>query len=164
MLSDEEMRRIEEEELAVARARQAEEERARHQLALHAYREEVRAVLLPQKAPGWRPALWLLPLLAVLAGVLLLRPAPAGSDDTSGGIATSALLDRCREEVGTRLGQPGLRFPGPREAAGQISANADGKRWDGWVATPGNSRTDFSCSFTAADQSVQVELIQEEKP
>ncbi|EYB68656.1 hypothetical protein DEIPH_ctg018orf0051 [Deinococcus phoenicis] len=161
MLSDEEMRRIEEEELAAARALQVQQERARHQLALHAYRQEVRSVLQPPKAPWWRPGLWLLPVLVVLAGVILLRPSPAGSDDASGGITASALMDRCQAEVGAQLGLPELRFPSPREAAGQMSANADGKRWDGWVTAQDRTRTDFSCRFTAADSSVQVELLEE---
>ncbi|GAA5513529.1 hypothetical protein Dcar01_02268 [Deinococcus carri] len=168
MLSDEEMRRIEEEELAAARALEAQQERARHQLALHAYRQEVRAVLRPQRA-AWRSGLWLLPLLAAALATLLLRPAPAVNDDTSGGIATSTLVDRCRTEVAAglagRSGSPvDLRFPSLREAAGQMSANADGKRWDGWVALPGAARTDFSCLFTAADGSVQAELLQEDSP
>ncbi|WP_019586435.1 hypothetical protein [Deinococcus apachensis] len=162
MLSDEERRRIETEELAAARARQDREKRARHQLALHAYRQEIRAGLRPQA--WWWPLRWLLPLVPILVAVLLLRPASAVPDDTSGGIANSALMERCKAEVGARLGQAGLRFPNAREAAGQFSSNMDGKRWDSWVALPGGTRTDFSCSFTAADGSVEAELIQEETP
>ena len=163
MLSDEEMRRIEAEEVAAARALQEQEERARHRLALHSYRREVRVALRPRA--WWWPVRWLLPFIPVLAGAgLFLRPAPAVPDDTSGGVANSALMERCRAEVGTRLGQEGLRFPEPREAVGQFSANTDGKRWDGWVGTPDGTRTDFSCSFTVADGSVALELIQEEEP
>lgn len=162
MLSDGERRRIEAEELAAARALQEREERARHQLALHAYRQEIRAGLRPRA--WWGPLRWLPPFVPVLLALLFLRPAPAAPDDTSGGIANSALMDRCRAEVSARLGQAGLRFPNAREAAGQFSANADGKRWDGWVALPDGTRTDFSCSFTAADGSVEAELIQEETP
>lgn len=164
MLSDEEMRRIEAEELAAARALQERRERARRHLALHAYRREVRATLRPQRSPWWLPVRWVLPFLPVIAAVLFLRPAPAVKDDTAGGISTSALMARCRTEVGAQLGQADLRFPRAREAVGQVSANADGKRWDGWVMRPGDTRTEFSCSFTPADGSVQVELIQEESP
>lgn len=162
MLSDEEMRRIEAEELAAAGARQERGDRARHGLALHAYRQEVRAALRPR--PWWWPLRWLLPALPVVVAAFLLRPAPAAPDDASGGITTSALTERCRAEVGSRLARGDLGFPGPREAAGQVSANADGKRWDGWVEVPGDARTDFSCQFTAADGSVEAELIQEETP
>ncbi|BDP40596.1 hypothetical protein DAETH_05650 [Deinococcus aetherius] len=164
MLSDEERRRIETEELAAARALEEREERARHQLARHAYRREVRAALRPPKSPWWLPVRWALPFLPVIAAVVFLRPVPAVNDDTTGGISNSALMDRCRAEVGARLGQADLRYPEGREAAGQFSASADGKRWDGWVSWPGHGPTDFSCSFTAADGTVQVELIQEDSP
>ena len=162
MLSEEEMRRIEAEELAVARTRQEAEERARHRLAEHAYRQEVRTALRPR--PWWFPVRWLLPFVPVLAGVALLRPAPAAPDDTSGGIADSALMERCQAEVRSQLAGEDLAFPDVREAAGQFSADADGKRWNGWTQAPDRPRTDFSCSFTAADGSVEAMLIQEDTP
>lgn len=160
MLSEEEMRRIEAEELAAARAVAEAEERARHRLAEHAYRREVRTALRPR--PWWFAVRWLLPFVPVVAGVALLRPAPTPTDDTSGGIATSALMERCQDEVRRQLAREDLTFPDPGEAAGQFSADADGKRWNGWAQAGSGPRTDFSCAFTAADGSVEATLIQQE--
>lgn len=161
MLSHEEMRRIEREEVEAARALQEQRERERRGRALHAYRQEVRTSLRRRPSP-W----WLLPLIGGAVGLamaLALR-SPAPPDDTSGGISNSALMERCRQEVGARLGPGELRFPGARQAAGQFSAGVEGKRWDGWAQVPGGPRTEFGCSFTPADGSVHVELFQEDIP
>lgn len=168
-LSEEEMRRIEAEELAALKAVQEREAQAQRRMAAHAYREEVRAALRPR--PLWWPLRWLLPFLPVIAVALwlALRPAPLTvQDNTWGGISDSALMNRCETAVTARLQlQPdGLAFPNLQDSAGQFTASPDGKRWDGWAVRPQNTAKtiDFSCTYTAADQSLQVELIQEDAP
>lgn len=179
MLSNEDRQRIEAEEVAAAEALAHSAAQLRHQEAVQAYRQEVRAQLRPKPTPWWWSLRWVLPAVPIIAATLLLFPdlvphtAPA--DDTAGGIASSALMNRCQAEVSGQLlqGEQGqgaeysgttpssddLSFPSWQEASEQFSANADGKRWDGWVRQ-GNTRTDFSCSFTLADQSVVAQLIQ----
>jgi hypothetical protein len=171
MLSNEERQRIEAEEVAAAEALAHSASHLRHQEAVQAYRQEVRAQLRPRPAPWWWSLRWALPAVPVVAATFLLFPNlvsnKAPTDDTAGGIANSALMNRCQAEVSGQLWQsentaplPGeLTFPSWQEASGQFSANADGKRWDGWVRQ-GSARTDFSCSFTLADQSVVAQLIQ----
>ncbi|MDB5044217.1 MAG: hypothetical protein JWQ08_267 [Deinococcus sp.] len=171
MLSNEDRQRIEAEEVAAAEALAQSTARVHHQKAVQAYREEVRAQLRPRPAPWWWSLRWALPALPVIAVTFLLFPNlvsnKAPTDDTAGGIANSALMNRCQAEISGQLLQSGstvqlssdLAFPSWQEAAEQFSANADGKRWDGWVRQ-GSARTDFSCSFTLADQSVIAQLIQ----
>ena len=105
-------------------------------------------------------------LLWAGAAVLVLRGQPSAvSDDISGGIASSALIDRCEREVTAQLGQLAAEFPTLSEAAAQITASADGKRWDGWVvSTEANSNAaghlPFSCEYSPPTDSLQVQLIQ----
>ncbi len=163
-LGEAQRRQIEAEELALAQAQaalQAEQERL---LAAQHYRQELREVLKPR--PAWWRWRWLLPALPLLlaGGFSVLRPAPpAWTDDSWGGIRSSDLLERCRDEVSARTygHEPDLHFPDAQEAATQITRSADGKRWDGWAARPDGSHLDFSCSYAAADGSVSAELIQE---
>ncbi|MFB9993391.1 hypothetical protein ACFFLM_15590 [Deinococcus oregonensis] len=171
MLSNEDRQRIEAEEVAAAQALAHSTARVRHQKAVQAYREEVRAQLQSRPTPWWWSVRWALPAVPIIAATFLLYPNlvtnEAPTDDTAGGIANSALMNRCQAEVSGQLSllpdaaQPAgeLSFPNWQEASGQFSANADGKRWDGWVRQ-GGTRTDFSCSFTLADQSVLAQLIQ----
>lgn len=167
MLSDEERRRIETEELAAAGAAQAGVDRARRRLAALSYRREVRAALRPR--PFWWPVRWALLLGPVALGVLWaaqFQAQPALADDAAGGVRNADLTSRCQAEVERQLlAAPGtLRFPPLREAGEQMTANADGKRWDGWAEASGRVRTDFSCTYTAADGSVLAELLGEESP
>lgn len=160
MLSQEEKRQILAEESALADAEQAERERAVHQQAQVAYRAEVRAA---QRAKPTRWG-WLLAALVVWAGaaaVFLISRQPAAPDDLSGGIASSALIDRCKHELLNQLGQLAAQFPADAEAAGQISANTDGKRWDGWVESSSNfsGRAEFSCQYNPPTNTVDAQLI-----
>ncbi|PNY80821.1 hypothetical protein [Deinococcus koreensis] len=164
MLSQDERRRIEAEELAAVQARQAEEQLAQQRLAAHAYRQEVRAALRPR--PFWWPVRWALPFVPVAALAVVLAgraaPPPAALDDATGGITSAELVSRCREAVSAALPWPeaDLSFPTLREAAGGISANADGKRWDAQVGRPDGTQTDFTCTFTAADGSAHVDILE----
>lgn len=162
MLTDEEMRRIEAEELAALEAARARNTSAVRRLAAHAYRQEVRAALRPR--PFWWPARWALALLPlVVLGVwAALRPAPA-ADDAAGGIGTAELLERCGQEIAAQLQRPDVGFPSRQEAASQVSASADGKRWDGWAEAAGQ-RVDFSCAFSPAEGTLHVQLIPEVLP
>ena len=47
-----------------------------------------------------------------------------------------------------------------QDAAGGISASADGKRWDASVGRPDGTPTDFTCTYTAADGSVGVDILE----
>lgn len=155
------MRRIEAEELALARAREVARQRARTRLSAYAYRREVRAALRPR--PGWWPVRWALPFVPLaLVVVLWAQPDPAPlTDDALGGIRTSDLLERC--QAGFRAGpSEELRFPSPREAAAQVSSSADGKRWEGFYTQPDGTRREFTCSYTAADGSLRAEALGEE--
>lgn len=163
-LSEAERRQIEAEELALARATQqfgAEQQRLQ---AANAYRQEVRAALKPR--PWWWVLRWLLPVLPLAAGLtyyFAIPHAPPVLDNTWGGISDSQLMERCRGEISSQTyeREPDLRFPTPQEAATQFSANADGKRWDGWAARPDGSRLAFACNFTTATGTVNAELIEE---
>ena len=163
MLNEDERRRIEAEELAAAQARQEEIRLAQQRLAAHAYRQEVRASLRPR--PLWWPFRWALPFVpvAALAVGLALRPAPVPvADDATGGITNAALVSHCREAVSAALPWPEaqLDFPTVQDAAGGISASADGKRWDASVGRPDGTPTDFTCTFTAADGRVGVDILE----
>ncbi|WP_135229457.1 hypothetical protein [Deinococcus fonticola] len=164
-LSEAQRRRIEAEELAHAQAQQEQLARQQREQAALAYRQEVRAALKPR--PAWWPWRWLLPTLPLLAGVLYLlvvpQPPPV-TDNTWGGISDSRLMERCRGEVSqqTYAREPDLRFPTPREAQGQFTPSPDGKRWDGWAARPDGTHLDFSCTYTAATDTVNAEPLQEE--
>lgn len=159
-LSAAELRQIEAEELALAQVREAKTAEAQRLLAAQAYRQEVREALKPRPMWWrWRGLLGLVPLLVLGAAYLWPKPA-ALTDNAWGGISDSALMERCRAEVSAQTAQePDLRFPAPREAAGQLTANADGKRWDGWAARPDGSHLDFSCSYAAADGEVTAQLM-----
>ncbi len=163
-LSDAQRRQIEAEELARAEALAAEQAEALRLREAGSYRQEVREALTPRPR-WWRWAalggLALVPVLALLAA-LWPRPAPV-TDNTWGGISDSSLMERCRAAVsGQTYGQESdLRFPAPRETAGQLTASADGKRWDGWAARPDGSHLDFSCSYAAASGEITAQLIQE---
>lgn len=163
-LDEAQRRRIEAEELAQAQAEQARQAEMRTLLAAQQYRQEVRQALRPR--PAWWPLRWLLPGLLVLAAAVsylaVPRPSPV-ADNTWGGISDSGLMERCRGEVSRQTygREADLRFPAPQEAQSQFSADADGKRWDGWAQRPDGSRLEFSCSFTAATGTVNAELIQE---
>lgn len=136
MLSDDDKAQIEAEEsakLAALRERQSE---ATRQKALMNYRESVRTAL----GTTPRRSRLVLPLIlssavgtvAILVMLTLPRASPV-PDDSSGGISTSALIERCVSAVRGRIGDLAWTFPTPTESASQISSNADGKRWDGWV-------------------------------
>lgn len=163
-MTEEEMRRIEAEELAALKAVQEREAEAERTLAAQQYRQEIRAALRPR--PFWWPVRWVLPFIPVIGLVLFftLRPAPpAVQDNTWGGISDSKLMEWCEAEVTARLPMQTLHFPSLADAAGQFTASPDGKRWDGWTQSVSGKR-DFSCTFTAAEGSLQVELMQEDDP
>jgi hypothetical protein len=165
MLSDEDKHRIEAEErakLEAARALEAEEMRLK---ALEQYRSEVKTALNRPRKPSRLLLLAgfiLLSSIAVVGSLVLLQPrASPGFDDFSGGIATTALVQRCQEDVQSRIGS--ATFPASDEITTQISSDADGKRWDGWVVpTGGNSddRVEFSCQFSRVTGSLRSEIIQ----
>ncbi|MFC4639246.1 hypothetical protein [Deinococcus hohokamensis] len=164
MLTEDEMRRIEAEELAALDAARTRTASARRRLAEAAYRQEVRAALRPR--PFWWPARWALVLLpAALLGVwATLRPAALpDADDPAGGIGTAALLTRCEQEVAAHLEPTVPRFPSRQDAARQVSASADGKRWDGW-AEAGAEHWDFSCTFSPAEGTLHAQLFPEALP
>ncbi|WP_161881703.1 hypothetical protein [Deinococcus alpinitundrae] len=160
MLSDDEKRQILLEEAALKRAEQGARQQAAHHQARERYRAEVRAA---QRARPWRWG-WVLGggLLWTAAALifLIMRPVPV-ADDLSGGIASSALMQRCEHELLSQLGQLAAQFPDAQEAGGQITSNADGKRWDGWVVSGSNfsGRADFSCEYSPPTDTVQVQLI-----
>lgn len=164
-LNEMERRRIETEELAHAQARQEQLAQQQREQAALSYRQEVRTALQPR--PKWWPWRWAFPALPLLAALsyyfAVPKPAPV-ADNTWGGISDSALMERCRGEISaqTYAREPDLRFPSPQQAANQFSASPDGKRWDGWAERPDGTRLDFSCNFTAATNTVNAELIQEE--
>lgn len=161
-LSEAQRRQIEAEELALAQAAAEQAAFQNRRRAAQLYRQEVREALRPRQ--WWWPVRWLLPFLPLIAGVAVYfgRPQPQPvTDNTWGGISDSGLMERCRAEVSAQMygHEPDLRFPTPQEAASQFSANADGKRWDGWAERPDGSHLDFACNFAAADGSVQAEVI-----
>lgn len=161
MLSDDEKRQILVEEAALEQSEREVRQRSAHQRARESYRAEVRAA---QRARPWRwswvlggALLWAATTLAFLA----TRPPPT-PDDLSGGIASSALIERCERELLSQLGQLAAQFPDAQEAARQITSSADGKRWDGWVVSSSNfsGRADFSCEYSPPTGSIQAQLIQ----
>ncbi len=168
MLSDEDKAKIRAEEERKAQAdRAAAEEVARLEAAAQ-YREAVQSELRgsPRVPSPRRNSLWLgwLAALAVtaLSAYLLFPRAADGADDISGGIATSVLIARCVDAVRNKLGDFAAKFPPSDETGGQISASADGKRWDGWVeGVNGNKveRLEFSCSYTPANDGLEVQII-----
>ena len=136
MPSDDDKAQIEAEEsakLAALRERQSE---ATRQKALMNYRESVKTAL---GTTPRRSRLVLPPILSSAVGtvaILVMLALPRASpvpDDSSGGTSTSALIERCVSAVRGRIGDLAWTFPTPIESASQISSNADGKRWDGWV-------------------------------
>lgn len=170
VLSDEERLQIRQEEVSAARAALLQRQELRRERARVTYRRQVRAVLQPRG----RVALATAVTLVLIGGVLvsLLRASPDTPDDTSGGIATSALMQRCEADVRAQLGDQGdLNFPARQQASGQISASPDGKRWDGSVSVTGrdsgldspgrtdSDRTDFSCVYTLSTDQISTELI-----
>ncbi|WP_424949584.1 hypothetical protein [Deinococcus sp.] len=161
MLGDEERQQIQREELAAAKAMQTRRQERRRLGARNAYRREVRHTLNPRV----RLALTGLGTLALLAalGAALLPARQEAPDDTSGGIATSSLMERCEADLRARALQAVLRFPSRGEAAPQFSASPDGKRWDGSFSQAGQGgeavQTEFSCIYTIATDQTSVELI-----
>ncbi|MGY2893104.1 hypothetical protein [Deinococcus sp. UYEF24] len=161
MLSEEERQQIQQEELAVAKGVQTRRREQQRLSARNAYRREVRGAL----NPGGRVVFAGLCTLALLGavGTALLSGHPEAPDDTSGGIATSSLMDRCEADLRAQTGQAELRFPSRREAASQVSASPDGKRWDGSFAQPSQGgasvQTDFSCIYTVATDQTTTEVI-----
>lgn len=165
MLGEQQKQRIREEEEAAARALLAREHEAQRARAMQAYRAEVRSGLRPRRFLAW----WLLgALLAAVALMLIVRPhfTDWRLDDTAGGIANSALMARCQDWVSSQLPGQDHHFPDLSEAAGQMTAGPDGKRWDGWVGYTTNFgnlerlRLDFSCEYTPATDLIHVEIIQ----
>lgn len=163
-LSRAQRRQIEAEELARAEMLAAQQAEALRLREAESYRRAVRAALRPR--PRWQrwavaPVLALVPLLALVTA-LWPRPVPL-TDNVWGGISDSRLMERCRAAVsGQTYGQESdLRFPAPREAADQLTASPDGKRWDGWAARPDGSHLEFSCSYAASSGDVTLQLIQE---
>ena len=170
MLSDDDKAQIDAEEsakLAVLREQQAEMTRRK---ALEDYRESVKTALGTAPPRSSRSRL-IVPLILTsafgAAAVFLIFALPKASpvpDDSSGGISTSALIERCVSAVRDRIGDLAWTFPTPEESTTQISSNADGKRWDGWV-TPRvqlegeDAKTQFSCQYTPATNSVTTEII-----
>jgi hypothetical protein len=103
--------------------------------------------------------LWVLvPVIAaVLWWLLSSSPRASLSDDTSGGIPNSSLIELCRERLTYEIGT-GFSLPTSEEINGQITSSSEEKRWDGWVQTP-NGRLEFSCQFTPASGAVVLEVI-----
>ncbi|WP_221089366.1 hypothetical protein [Deinococcus aquaedulcis] len=164
MLSEEDRRRIEAEELAALQVGEAAQQRAQRRLAEAAYRREVRAALRPR--PVWWPLRWALPFVPVvaLAVWLALRPAtPLPGTDVAGGISAAGLLTRCRAPLAAALGQvpEALHLPTATEAATQMAASPDGRTWNGRVPGPGGAPVDLVCTYTAADDSVSVTVLEE---
>ena len=170
MLSDDDKAQIDAEEsakLAVLREQQAEMTRRK---ALDEYRESVKTALgtAPPRSSRSRFVLPLILLsafgaVAVLGFLAFPRASPV-TEDSSGGISTSALIERCVSAVRDRIGDLAWTFPTPEESASQISSNADGKRWDGWVVPRvqlegEDQKTQFSCQYTPATNSVTTEII-----
>ncbi len=167
MLSDDDKAQIEAEEtakLAVLREQQAEMARRK---ALEEYRESVKTSLTtaPHRSRFVIP-LVLLSVVGTVAALLILTQPRASPvpDDSSGGISSSLLIERCVNAVRGRIGDLAWTFPTPVESASQISSSADGKRWDGW-ATPRvqqgeeDAKTQFSCQYTPATDSITTEII-----
>lgn len=180
MLSREERRQIQKEEVAAAQAVLARRQEQKRRGARWAYRREVRAALNPRVRTGVAALLTGLVLAGLTAAVL--RRADTTPDDTSGGVASSVLMARCEEALRTQValrtqatGNAGeLRFPDGQDAALQITASPDGKRWDGSFSQeePADQNgsasgrgmgapatTDFSCIFTVATGEISTELI-----
>jgi hypothetical protein len=157
MLTDDERRQIEVEEVTAARAELTRTQDLQRQLARAAYRREVRSLLRPGRRLLVAGACTLL-----LAGGLLLAlwpRSPEAPDDTSGGIATSELMTRCEAQVRAQVPQDQLDFPPQREADAQITASPEGKRWDGAFTRPGRAGSDFSCEYTIATDQISAQII-----
>jgi hypothetical protein len=168
MLTEEERRQIQAEELAAVRAAQALRQEGRREVARQAYRREVRSVLNPRARLMVAALCTLLLLAGVLVAIRSSRPDVPGRDDTSGGIATSALMQRCQTELEGKIGQSQLNqgqlhFPAQEQADAQITASPDGKRWDGSFLQNASgaeaTQTDFSCIYTTATDEISTELI-----
>ena len=168
MLSDEDKAKIEAEEhakIAVLREKEAELARVK---ALEQYRESVKTALTPPPRRP-RPRWWLVASLALLGvatigAILALPRASPVPDDSSGGISTSLLIERCVSAVRDKIGDLAWTFPSPEESSSQVSSNADGKRWDGWVMPRvqmegEDQKTQFSCQYTPATNAVTTEII-----
>lgn len=171
MLSDDDKAQIEAEENAKMAAIREKELEAAHVNALEQYRQSVKIALIsPQRRS--RPRWWLIAVLtlltllslAVIGAMLALPRASPAPDDSSGGISTSGLIERCVSAVRDKIGDLAWIFPSSSETSSQISSNADGKRWDGWVMPRvqlegEDGKTQFSCQYTPATDSVTTEII-----
>ncbi len=156
MLSEDEKHAIRAQEEAVARRAIARAWQRRRRRARAAYRARVRSELRLRGS-----AFWLILTALLVAGFLAARPllgAHAIPDDTSGGIANSLLALRCRQELRAQRQDTDLSFPTPGEAAAQMTASPDGKRWDGWAQGAGG-RTEFSCGYTPATDQINLKII-----
>ncbi|GAA4007253.1 hypothetical protein GCM10022631_18800 [Deinococcus rubellus] len=161
MLSSDEKQQILAEERALEQAEQEARQCSAHVRARETYRAEVRAA---QRARPWRWR-WVLGgglLWTAAALAFLVMRQPPMPDDLSGGIASSALIERCERALLSQLGQLAAQFPDTQEAARQITSSTDGKRWDGWVVSSSNfsGRADFSCAYSPPTDSIQAQLIQ----
>ena len=161
MLTDDERQQILDQEVAGARAQQTRRQELKRKRAAQTYRRAVRSALRP-RARIVAAALGTLALVAGLSVAFLHGEADA-PDDTAGGIATSVLMQRCEAALRARVGRDDLRFPARQDAEQQVSASADGKRWDGSFLQTENgaapTRTDFSCTYTLATDQTTTDLI-----
>lgn len=169
MLSDDEKQRIRAEEEAKFRLlEQTQAERARSHAA-SAFRAKVAAELTEHHRKARRRTLLLALVsslgVAVTAFVLVrhdAQPPELSSNPMDGvsGIADAVLVERCQNEVRSRLGE--VRFPSLEDAQAQISASSEGKRWDGFALPSdgtGLPRLEFSCRYTPQNDQLELELI-----
>lgn len=167
MLDDDTKNRIRTEEEAKAAQRAALEAEAEKTRLAREYRQQIAAELAGRRSRRNRALGWIggiVALAGIGTGVFILRgssPNPV-SDDGFGGIRTSDLIERCKNDVRGKLGDGQAEFPTDAEARDQISASSDGKRWDGWAICPllpGRPRVDFSCSYTPLSDTTSLEII-----
>ena len=167
MLSDDDKSQIEAEESAkLAFQREKEIEIARVK-ALEQYRVSVKTALSTKPRRSSRVWVFTAAVLSGVSTVVIITALPRASpmpDDSSGGISTSLLIERCVSAVRGRIGDLAWTFPTTQESVGQISSSADGKRWDGWVVPrvqqgEEDAKTQFSCQYTPATDSVTTEII-----
>lgn len=167
MLSDDDKARIEAEESAKLAALREKELQSARVKALEQYRASVKTALGVSPRRSSRALLVVTALLLAIGtviGVLALPRASPVPDDSSGGISTSRLIERCVSAVRDKIGDLAWSFPPSTETSTQISSSADGKRWDGWVLPRvqlegEEQKTQFSCQYTPATDSITTEII-----
>jgi hypothetical protein len=101
--------------------------------------------------------LWVLVSLAAALLWWLLQPRVRLPDDTSGGLPNSKLIERCQMRLAGELGTA-FGLPPAEQIVSQISSSSEEKRWDGWVEVQ-DQQLEFSCRYSAASDSVALELI-----